>query len=177
MIPTFPLPIHRQAHRQHAHADFAHSIRRLATEEPAIDWRTDNDDSGSAALVQMWQAGLHTSIQAFWVHLLHQLEAFHWRILHARPPDRAAIVDEHIKPAVGGDGSSDQSPYAAEASNIHRYGRRPPSSFRDLASDGVDSRRGAVRIRREGRALGGIGRGLRRYDDCPQERLASHVND
>ena len=45
----------------------------------------------------MWKAGLDSSVQSFRIDSLHKLKALHWRLLHARPPYRTAIVDQGVK--------------------------------------------------------------------------------
>ena len=76
---------------------FEETIRRLHQSlEPFLNCVLSTlvpSSSCSATLGSGNEAGMIRRGEA---PLLHQLEAFHGRIVYARPPDRSAIVHEHI---------------------------------------------------------------------------------
>jgi hypothetical protein len=92
--PPLAFKIHSKPHGQHTHAHFPHSVRRLPFEEAGVNrWADDHDSPALAGSFQVRKTGLDGCVQAFWVHALHELEAFHGRVFHGRPPDCAGVVD------------------------------------------------------------------------------------
>ncbi len=88
LIQALPLKVHGQPLCQHAHADLAHGVGRLAAEEAAVDGRADNDDAG-VALLQVLEGSLDDGVEALGVDALHELEALEGRVLDRSPVDGA----------------------------------------------------------------------------------------
>lgn len=93
VIQPLPDEVHGQALCQDAHADLAHGVGRLASEEAAVDGRTDDDDTAAPLALEVRERGVKGQVEALWVHALHELEAFGGRVFDRGPPDCARVVD------------------------------------------------------------------------------------
>lgn len=98
VFASLALKVHGESLGQHAHADFAHSVGRLAAEEAAVNWRADDDDAAARAHVR--EGGLDSGVEALWVDALHELEALQGRGWHGSPEDGTRVVDQDVDAAV-----------------------------------------------------------------------------
>lgn len=80
VFASLALKVHGESLGQHAHADLAHGVGRLAAEEAAVNWRADDDDAATGAHVR--EDGLDSGVEALWVDALHELEALQGRGWH-----------------------------------------------------------------------------------------------
>lgn len=158
----FALKIHRQSFCQHAHSDFSHRICRFSSEKPRVSWRRHNNNSALPSVVsEVRQSCLNCPIQSFAVDFLHQLESFHRRILHARPPDRSRVVDHDVQAPINLDGLLHHIFYASKAPRINNNGSRFAAKITNLPFHSVNCGEGRIWIGWESRAnTVGVGRGF-----------------
>jgi hypothetical protein len=101
ILAPFTLKVHGKPLCQHAHADLAHGIGCLATEEAAVDGRAhDNDTAATGGRAQMGQRGFESGVEAFRIDALHELEALQGRGGYGGPIYGARVVDEDVDAAI-----------------------------------------------------------------------------
>lgn len=98
VLEPLALKVNGQALCQDAHADLAHGVGGLATEEAAVDGWADDDDAAVRAEVR--QGGLDDGVEALRVDALHELEALEGGVCDRGPPDGAGVVDEDVQAAI-----------------------------------------------------------------------------
>lgn len=108
---------------------------------------------------------MHDAVQTLDIDPLHELEALHWCILHACPPDGARVVDQDVETSILLYGVVQQILSTSEVARVHGDGGGFITCFAYLALDGIDGRVNGVRIGRKWIDAGGIRDALRCNDD------------
>ena len=163
------LKVHRQPLGEHAHADLAHGVGGLAAEEARVDGRGDDDDApGPALAFEDGQGVGDGGVETLRVDLLHQSEALDRRGLHGGPPDRAAVVDEHVQAAEARGDGVEEGGDGGFVAHVAGDGEAGEVQGADLGGHGGDGRGLRVRVWWAGGGRGGGG-GLCGYDDYWRE--------
>lgn len=157
---AFALPIHRETLGEDRHAHLPHCVRRLASEEPGVDGRADDNDATAPSIpCKVRECGLHGCVQSLDVDPLHELEPLQRRPLDGGPPDRPGIVDDDVQAAEGLDGALYQRVDAVGVARVHLQRQGFAAGQLDLLLHRQDRGLTRIWIRREGRAW--LGRAVR----------------
>lgn len=143
LIPTLPADtkIRFLCNSEFFYGQLTHRIGSLPTKESRINrWRNNYNPTFPAILSKMRKCRLHAGIETLWVNFLHQLEPFHGRVLHRRPPDRAGVVNQNVKLSIDTDSFIYKLKDLLNVPRIHGDRGGFTASFPDLTLDGVDGR-------------------------------------